>query len=102
MVADHAKKVALFFLLCKANLATRLSIPASMSSKVYSDVEAVDQILAQQVHRESQKNKVDNTPCAETVAVAAAMLALSNRTNAVRLLHARSMAAGTTHHRPRS
>jgi hypothetical protein len=30
------------------------------------------------VHRESQKNKVENTPCAETVAAAAAMLALSN------------------------
>jgi hypothetical protein len=42
------------------------------------DVEAVDQILAQQVRRESPKKKVKNTPCAETVAVAAAMLALSN------------------------
>jgi hypothetical protein len=43
----------------------------------------MDQIVAQQVRRKSQKNKVENTPCAETVAVAA-MLALSNTTNAVR------------------
>jgi hypothetical protein len=35
-----------------------------MRAKVQSDVEAVDQILAQQVRRELQKNKVENTPCA--------------------------------------
>jgi hypothetical protein len=38
----------------------------------------MDQILAQQVRRESQKNNVENTRRAETVAAAAAMLALSN------------------------
>ncbi len=38
----------------------------------------MDQILAQQVRRESQKNKVKNTFQVETVAAAAAMLALSN------------------------
>ncbi len=38
----------------------------------------MDQILAQQVRRESQKNKVKNTCQAETVAAAAAMLALLN------------------------
>jgi hypothetical protein len=54
---------------------------AAMRAKVYSDVEAVDKILAQQVRHESPKNKVENTPRAETVAAAAAMLALSNRTN---------------------
>jgi hypothetical protein len=51
----------------------------------------MDQIIAQQVRRKSQKNKLKNTPCAETV-TGAAMLALLNTTNAVR--HARSMAVG--------
>ncbi len=73
-----AEKAAHFFIACKANFATRLSIPAAMRAKVYSDVEAVDQILAQQVHHKAPKNKVENTPRAETVATAAAMLALSN------------------------
>jgi hypothetical protein len=84
-VNDRAKKEALF-LACKANSATRISIPAAMRANGYSDVEAVDQILAQQVRRQSQKNKVENAPCTETVATAAAMLALSNMTTAVRLL----------------
>ena len=53
-----------------------------MRAKVYLDVEAVDWILAQQVHHEYPKNKVKNTPRAETVATAAALLALLNRTNA--------------------
>jgi hypothetical protein len=39
-----------------------------MREKVYSDVKAVDQILAQQVRHESQNNEVENTPHAETVA----------------------------------
>jgi hypothetical protein len=68
---------------CKANLATRLQSPLPcMRAKVYSDIKAVDQILAQQVHCKYQKNKVENNPCAETVAAAAAMLALKNRTHA--------------------
>ena len=50
-------------------------------SKVYSDVEALYQILAQQVRHKSHNNRVKNTPCAETVATAAAMLALSKRTD---------------------
>jgi hypothetical protein len=49
-----------------------------MRAKVYSD--EIDQILAQQVRPESPKNKIENAPCAETVALAAAMLALLNRT----------------------
>ena len=51
----RSKKAALFFLACEANPATRLSIPAAMRAKGYSDVEAADQILVQQVRRESQK-----------------------------------------------
>jgi hypothetical protein len=43
-----------------------------------SDVKALDQILAQQVHRKSQKNNVKNSCQAEAVAAAAAMLALFN------------------------
>ncbi len=38
----------------------------------------MEQILAQQVRSESQKNKVENNRRAETVAAAAAMLALLN------------------------
>jgi hypothetical protein len=82
-VDAHAKKAALFFLACKANLATRLSIPAAMRTKGYLDVKAVDRIFAQQVHYCSPKNKVEITLRAETVAVAA-MLALSNMMNAMR------------------
>jgi len=51
----HSKKAALFFLAFEANPATRLSIPAAMRAKGYSDVEATDRILVQQVRRESQK-----------------------------------------------
>jgi hypothetical protein len=52
-VNDRAKKEALFFLVCKANPATRLSIPAAMRAKGYLDVKAADQILAQLMYRES-------------------------------------------------
>jgi hypothetical protein len=41
-VNDHAKKVALFFLACKANPATRLSIPTAMRAKGYLDVKVLD------------------------------------------------------------
>jgi hypothetical protein len=37
-----AEKAARFFIACKANFATKLSIPAAMRAKVYLDVEAVD------------------------------------------------------------
>jgi hypothetical protein len=60
-VDDRAEKVAHFFLAREANPATRLSIPTAMRAKGYSDIEAVDQILAQQVHHESKKNNVENT-----------------------------------------
>jgi hypothetical protein len=43
----------------------------------------MDQIIAQQVRRKSQNNKVEDTPRAETDTMAA-MLAQSNTTNAVR------------------
>jgi hypothetical protein len=81
-VDDHAEKAACFIIACKANLATRLSIPAALRAKVYLDVKAIDQILAQQVRCESQKIKLKNTPHDETAAAGAAMLALSNRINA--------------------
>jgi len=40
-VHDRAKKAALFFLACEANPATRLSIPAAVRAKGYSDVDAI-------------------------------------------------------------
>jgi hypothetical protein len=41
-VDDHAKRAALFFLACKANPATRLSIPTAMRAIGYLDVGAID------------------------------------------------------------
>ena len=54
-VDARAKKAALFFLACEPNPVTRLSIPAAMRAKGYSDSETADRILVQQVHRKSQK-----------------------------------------------
>ncbi len=68
-VDDHAKKVNLFFLACKANPDTRLLILAAMTAKGYSDVKAADGILVQQVRPESQKNKPKDTPCPKSAAV---------------------------------
>jgi hypothetical protein len=53
---DHAKKAALFFLACEANPDTRLLIPTAMRAKGYSDVEAANRIMVQQVCREPPKN----------------------------------------------
>ena len=69
--------MALFFLACEANPDTRLSIPAAMRAKGYSDVEAADQILVQQVCRKSQKNKPKDNPCPKS---AAALLLLALET----------------------
>jgi hypothetical protein len=82
-VDDCAKKAALFFLACEANPDTRLLIPAAMRAKGYSDVEAKDRILVQQVRRESQKNKPKNTPHPKSVA-ALSLLALATAATAAR------------------
>ncbi len=37
-----AEKATCFFIACKANLATRLSIPAAMRARMYADVKAID------------------------------------------------------------
>ena len=68
--------MALFFLACETNPDTRLSIPTAMRAKGYLDVEAVDQILVQQVRRESKKNKPKDTPCPKSAA-ASLLLALA-------------------------
>ena len=47
-VDARAKKAALFFLACETNPVTRLSIPLAIA-KGYSDLEAADRILVQQV-----------------------------------------------------
>ncbi len=62
---------------------TRLSIPAAMRAKGYSDVEAADRILVQQVRHESQKKTSKDTPHPEPVA-ALSLLALSTTANAGR------------------
>ena len=72
----RTKKAALFFLACEANPATKLSIPAAMRAKGYSDVEAADRILVQQVRRKSQKKAPKDTPRPESVA-ASSLLALA-------------------------
>jgi hypothetical protein len=66
-VVARAKKAALFFL---------ASIPAAMRAKGYSDLEAADRILVQQVRRESQKNKSNDTSRPESAA-ASSLLALA-------------------------
>ena len=75
-VDAHAKKAALFFLACDPNPVTRLSIPAALRAKGYSDAEDADRILVQQVRRESQKNKSNNTSRLESAAVSS-LLALA-------------------------
>ena len=75
-VDARARKAALFFLACGPNPDTRLSIPAAMRAKGYSDAEAADRILVQQVRRESQKNKSNDTPHPESAAVSS-LLALA-------------------------
>ncbi len=75
-VDARAKKAALFFLACEPNPVTRLSIPATMRAKGYSHSEAANQILVQQVHRESPKNKSNDTPRPESAA-ASSLLALA-------------------------
>ena len=50
-VDARAKKATLFFLACEPNPVTRLSIPMAMRAKGYTDVEAAEQILVQQVRR---------------------------------------------------
>ena len=75
-VDARAKKAALFFLACEPNPVTRLSIPAAMRAKGYSDSEAADRILVQQVCRESQKNKSNDTSRPESAA-ASSLLALA-------------------------
>ena len=52
-----------------------------MRAKGYSDAEAVDQILVQQVHRESQKNKSKDTSRPESAA-SSSLLALAMVTSA--------------------
>ncbi len=42
MELDRCAEKARSFIACEAKLATRLSIPAAMRAKVYSDVEALD------------------------------------------------------------
>jgi len=78
------KKAALFFLACEANPATRLSIPAAMRAKWYSDVEAADRILVQQVRRESQKKAPKDTPRPKSAA-ASSLLALATVAMTARL-----------------
>jgi hypothetical protein len=75
-VDDRTKKAALLFLDCEANLDTRLSIPAARRAKGYSDVKAANQILVQQVCRESQNIKPKDTPRPESAA-ASSPLALA-------------------------
>jgi hypothetical protein len=79
-VDDRAKKAAVFFQACEANPDTRLSIPAAMRAKGYSDVKAADRILVQRVRRESRKKTPKDTPCPESAA-ALSLLALSTTAN---------------------
>ncbi len=104
-VDDRVEKAAHFFTILHA----RKMLPQDSQSPLPweqkgLDVKAMDQIFAQQVRHKSPKNKDENTPCAETVA-AAAMLALSNTTNAARCRVQEidgGRCLGASHPRPRS
>ena len=80
----RAKKAALFFLACEANPAMRLSLPAAMRAKGYSDVEATDRILVQQVRRESQK-KAPKEPRPKSAAASSLLVALVTVATTARL-----------------
>ena len=73
-VDARAKKAALFFLACEPNPVTRLSIPVAMRAKGYTNVEAANRILIQQVRCESRPQKTNDTPRPES---AAALLLLA-------------------------
>jgi len=81
---DHrAKKAALFFLACGKNPDTRVKIPDAMRAKGYSDVEAANQSLQQQVCREAEKLKGEAIPCppAPVAAATSSLIALSATAN---------------------
>jgi len=64
MSMDHrTKNAALFFLACGLNPDTRVKIPDAMRIKGYSNVEAANQSLQQQVRREAEKLKGEAIPC---------------------------------------
>ncbi len=61
-VDGHAKITARFFLACKPNPDTRVKIPPAIRAKGYSNEEAADQILIQQVHCKVKKIRGENIP----------------------------------------
>ena len=81
----RAKKAATFFVACDANSDTRVrvKIPDAMRAKGYSDSEAADRSLQQQVRREADKIKGEAIPVppAPAAAAASALMALSATTN---------------------
>ena len=83
----RTKKSALFFMTCDANPNTRVKIPNAMRIKGYSQSEAADRSLQQQVRRETDKIKGEAVPgpSAPAAAVAAsALLTLSTTANVLR------------------
>ena len=75
---DHrAKKAALFFLACGLNPDTRVKIPNAMRIKGYSNVEAANQLLQQQVRCEVEKLKGEAIPCPPAPVAAAASLLMA-------------------------
>ena len=81
---DHrAKKAALFILACGLNPDTRVKIPNAMRIKGYSNVEAANQSLQQQVRREAEKLKGEAIPCppAPVAAAVSSLMALSATAN---------------------
>jgi hypothetical protein len=81
----RAKKAATFFVACDAHSDTRVrvKIPDAMRAKGYSDSEAADRSLQQQVRREAAKIKGEAIPVppAPEAAAASALMALSATTN---------------------
>ena len=81
---DHrVKKAALFFLACGLNPDTRAKIPDAMRIKGYSNVEATNQSLQQQVRCKAEKLKGEAIPCppVPVAAAASSLMALSATAN---------------------
>jgi hypothetical protein len=80
-VDDRSKKAATFFVACEPNQATRVKISDAMRAKGYSDVEATNRTMQNQVRREVEKIKGEAGPDPPALAAASSLLALATRCN---------------------
>jgi hypothetical protein len=83
----RAKKVAIFFVACEPNTATRVKIPNAMKIRGYSQSKAANRVLQMQVRCEAEKIKgeaIPGPPAPEAMAMSA-LLSLSTTANLGRI-----------------